>query len=230
MIERIPMLSIAECDAIAERVLGLDSFFSRRHDDLPSFTLGGAAYLDITAGGFPRYLITKSRGNKVLRRHFGELLERVASVLSSALGKDAFLTSRFALPGFHIFRHHPGIGRLAPVLHFDLQDYDLEIAGERRAMARRSFTVAVRMPKAGAGIEIWDLWHHEVADLPFDEARRLGAERRMDRHAYVLGELFLHTGDQLHQIDDSYPIEPGDDRITLQGHAIETDRGFEVYW
>ncbi len=202
MPDRIPILDRAACDGITARVFELERFWTRRHPDLPSFTLGATAYLDIPAGGMPRYLVTKSGGNKVLQRHFGELLHTVASALAGALGAPTFLSDRFALPGFHIYLHHPALARVEPIVHFDLQDLDLEIEGARRDGARCSFTVPIRIPAGGGGINVWELAYAEVAGLTADGARALAASRPVTRHEYQVGELFLHSGDQLHQNRD----------------------------
>lgn len=201
----------------------------RRHPELPSFTLGGAAYLDVPEGGVPRYLVAKSRGNKILARHFGWLHSLVAEALSNILDGPVYITSRFALPGFHIYGHHASLAELTPRVHWDLQDTRLPDweAAPRPPGERCSFTLPIRIPEGGAGVEIWDI---DAADFSFQEAVTRAAEQPPEYFAYETGALFVHTGDLLHRIANTCLPEPGEVRLTLQGHGRKSDQGWELYW
>src|SRR5262252_1829891 len=114
MPSRVPLLDTAACDRIYQRVLELEGHWIARHGELPSFTLGATAYLDVPRGGMHDYRINRSRGNRILIRHFNDLYASLTEVLSPALGRPAWLSDRLALPGFHIYRYHPDLVRLEP--------------------------------------------------------------------------------------------------------------------
>ena len=47
---------------------------------------------------------------------------------------------------------------------------------------------------------------------------------------YTVGKLFYHVGHILHQIIPGYKLQPGDRRITLQGHGIKCDGIWKIYF
>ena len=47
---------------------------------------------------------------------------------------------------------------------------------------------------------------------------------------YTVGKLFYHVGHILHQIIPGYNLQPGDRRITLQGHGIKCDGIWKIYF
>lgn len=229
MPDRISALTEAQCDEITAKVAELERFWVRRHPELPSFTLGGAAYLDVPEGGVPRYLVAKSRGNKILARHFGWLHELLAELMTELLDGPVFITPRFALPGFHIYGHHPSLAELSPRVHWDLQDTRLPAWENepRPAGERCSFTLPISIPEGGAGVDIWDI---SSADVSYAEAVAQAQEEAPRYFAYTQGELFVHTGDLLHKIASVCLPKPGELRLTLQGHGRKSDRGWELYW
>ena len=60
------------------------------------------------------------------------------------------------------------------------------------------------------------------------EAKRLNAEP--EYHPYRVGAMALHSGHQLHQIAPASVLVEGDERITLQAHAVPGEGGWIVYW
>ena len=59
-----PFLPPEECTRVEESVLGLERYWIRRHEELPSFTLGAACYLDVVRHGTPSYYRLAVRGNR----------------------------------------------------------------------------------------------------------------------------------------------------------------------
>ena len=207
----------------------LERFWTRRHPDLPSFTLGAAAYLDIPAGGMPQYLRTKMPGNKILASHFGALHERMIDALTQTLGEPVHLTDRFALPGFHIYGHDPNMVGLKPVIHWDLQDTRLPDweGKDRTSNEVLSFTLPIRVPTTGAGIKIWKI---HFGQFDYEEALLEAKRNEPELHSYAVGELFIHGGDLLHQISTETLPGPNEVRLTLQGHGRRGSSGWELYW
>jgi hypothetical protein len=222
----------AECGRIAAQVKALEPSWARRHEVLPSFTLGAAAYLDIPTAGLAAYRIRTARINPALRASFdpmyGALLEGLAQVLGAPTG----LSPRLALPGFHLFLHHPLLAQLMPSLHFDLQ-WNLLRWREAEAAPpehHRSFTVLIEAGEGGAGLWSWPIAHDPDRNLDERGLRRLVEGQPPVRHDYVLGEVFVHSGRLLHQIDPERSLLPGQARITLQGHAFFLDGTWILYW
>ena len=76
----------------------------------------------------------------------------------------------------------------------------------------------------------WPLAHEDARDLGERELRALIEGQAPLRHDYNLGELFVHSGRLLHQIDPERGLSPGQARITLQGHAFFSDGTWTLYW
>jgi hypothetical protein len=211
----VRMLDAAACTRAHELVTSMRRYWTSRHETLPSFTLGAACYLDVPDHGFDEYYRRLVRGNLLLLRRFGWLYEQLRLTLERELGATVNFTSRYALPGFHLFEGHPELRRLEPKAHVDLQDRDLdwEDGGARLPDTRMSFTVPITVPACGAGLWIWD-------------------ERQKDRryYAYTPGEMLLHSGDRVHQIANEHLPEPGEVRLTMQGHGRKTNDVWVLYW
>jgi hypothetical protein len=50
------------------------------------------------------------------------------------------------------------------------------------------------------------------------------------RHPYNVGALAMHSGYLMHQIGEIDAVYPGDERITLQGHALCQHGEWKLYW
>ena len=75
-----------------------------------------------------------------------------------------------------------------------------------------SFTLPIKLPVHGGGLSIWN------------------AKFEKERILYTPGEIFVHPGNLMHQIAGQPFVEPGDQRITLQGHGIKVDGKTILYW
>ncbi len=230
MLLRHQIFSEQACAALATKIEGLERLWTRRHDDLPSFTLGASAYLDLP-NGIPKYIAGGNRGNMMLKRHFADENLLLMAGLKKALDAPVFMTKRYAQPGFHIFKHHPDLEDLKPSMHWDLQEVQLpDYEGTPGPPGSRfSFTLPLRLPASGGGLQMWDALfdintHKEV--LKFHKE----TQPPSTHHAYALGEAFIHSGLMLHQIATATMPGPGEARVTWQGHGKKTDRGWELYW
>ena len=223
----LPVLSPRECDAIAERVHELRDYWILRQAGF--YTLCHAAYMDCRDPVTRlRYFENAPRLNGLLVDHFRPLYQSVIASLEAALGGRCTLAERQAIPGFHVWLGSgiPHRGFDVASVHFDLQYLDNGLCGDRRVTAREvvSLTLPVRLPRAGGGLNVWDVRYPEPAGSevwPFT---------RMARIRYKIGSLVLHTGHELHQIAPVKSIEDGDERICLQGHAIRQNEGWLLYW
>lgn len=217
---------------MAQAVRGLEGHWAQRHPVLPTFTLGAAAYLDVPASGLASYRIRAARTNPVLRTHFGAALDELVDALADVLGGPTRWAPRRALPGFHVFLFHPQLTAVAPSLHFDLQHHLLAWPEAVAASDadRCSFTVLIESGRRGAGLRTWPLTHAEHDGLDEAELLQRVRDRPPTAHRYELGELFVHPGSLLHQIDPTPGLDEGEARTTLQGHAVRLDGEWCVYW
>lgn len=226
-VRHLPILSPEECAAIANRVHELRGHWLPRQPGF--YTLGYATYMDCRDPvSRLRYFDDAPRLNEVLLDHFQPLYHSVIAALEEALGAPCELAKRQAIPGFHMWLGLgiPHLGFDVASVHFDLQYLDNGLCGIGWPMAADvvSLTLPMRLPKAGGGLNIWDIRHPEPAGYdvwPFT---------RMSRVRYNAGSLVLHTGHELHQIAPVERIEDGDERICLQGHAIRQDGRWLLYW
>lgn len=227
---RLPLLDAAECARALETVLAHREAWTARLPGAPFYTLGAASYLDAAAGAAPYYAVAAEL-NPLLERGFGWLYERLLPALASHLGADAAFEPRAARPGFHVFLAHPSFGRPLARIHFDLQYLNLEWDGGRDLSRPVSFTLPVRLPRAGAGLNTWNIAKPEYDAMTPGQRERIGDDHPPDRVPYEEGVLVCHSGTLLHQIAPaSRPMDPDDMRVTLQGHALPGEGGYRVYW
>jgi hypothetical protein len=93
-----------------------------------------------------------------------------------------------------------------------------------------SFTLPISMPKEGGGLNLWDLQYDEVKGSDAQTFQDLAKSRHRHLHSYTVGELFVHEGDRLHEIDASRAPAPDEARITMQGHGRLEGGSWTLYW
>lgn len=228
---RHPFLEPDSAAAIAKLVHEAERFWIRRHPTAGSFTLGAACYLDVPTDGIQTYYRRATAGNSILRRRFSGILEETRKKFEEIFGEKFEYTSRFALPGFHIFRGGEGFESLEPKIHFDLQDLDLDWDddGARPEDARLSFTIPVELPASGAGLWVWDVEYSNVQGMTREQVLATSPSPPT-LMPYALGALVIHSGDRLHQIAKTELGSADEARITLQGHARRTNGTWLLYW
>jgi hypothetical protein len=234
MITSLELLSREDCARIVGRVKELREHWISRGQS-PSFfhTLGVASYLDEPAD----YRARAGALNAVLRDHFSWVYDRLLDFLTHRLRRPAVMADGLGHPGFHIWEE-PGIFlRPEASVHFDLQyerafGRDVEGADYDRPL---SFTVPLRLPQRGGGLNVWDVDYARF--LRFREhtgARLKPADLPVlldrIRHPYSVGAIAMHSGHLLHQIGEVDQVFPGDERITLQGHALLCGGEWKLYW
>jgi hypothetical protein len=238
MLTQILLLDPRECDRVSDEVCDLRSqWIPRGRQPTSFFTLGVASYQDLPspAEDFPRrdYYREAPIFNALILNRFGWLLRRVQGALEALLGASTRFRPHLGVPGFHIF-DSPAIPTTdVASIHFDLQ-YQLVNWGDGAPLPDDadplSFTLPVRLPKGGGGINGWDLTYEErVRGRHFDIASLLGS-RCKTFHPYSLGMLAIHSGHRLHQIAGVADVRPADQRITLQGHGLRRGDEWVLYW
>lgn len=201
-----------------------------------AFTLGRAAYLDFCSGDQPErdYLIQAPIDNGQLMAEFGDMYDRVRRVFEVQLGSPVIYTEKFAIPGFHIFFGSAIASAASAPVHFDGQYQYLPWDSELDPVPPISFTLALRMPTVGAGLDVWHITPDDV-----QRAASFGMETELDRlkdrklksyYPYRLGSLTVHSGLLLHRIADLPGISDDDQRITLQGHGVRIHGTWHLHW
>jgi len=227
----LAVLDVAECEEVRRLVHALKGAWMQRAP-LPFFTLGAATYMDANGGRRTNYGELACRLNPVLHEHFGWLHDRVQRELSTLLGLPVLSAPRLALPGFHIFLAHPAFTQPLASVHLDLQyqEHDWATLGEPDYDHPLSFTLAVTLPEAGSGLLTWPQGIADARRLPRADFATLLAREPPTFVPYTLGTMVVHDGHLVHQIAPLSRVAPGDERITLQGHALRCGDAWYAYW
>jgi hypothetical protein len=216
-ISEFEMLQPSACADWAERVMDLRAQWTARHVSLPFFTLGMAAYLDAVPSAAspgrqaPYYAdVLRRHHNRMLRAHFGPLLELVCDALGRWAERSAHCSDETSsLPGFHIHLAHPVFTQPVASRHRDLQ-FQRVFPGRAIAPSRvLTFTLALSLPE-GAGLNMW-------------------SGDQVHFHPYRLGHMAVHSGLLPHQAV-LFPGASEQPRIMLQGHALIDDGTLLLYW
>jgi len=229
--QSLAVLDAGECERLRRLVHALKPAWIQRAP-LPFFTLGAATYLDANGGRRAHYAALAGRLNPILQEHAGWLHDRIQSALASHLGQPVAPAPGLALPGFHIFLAHPAFTRPLASVHLDLQyqEHAWEALGPPDLDHPLSFTLAVALPAAGSGLLTWP---RGIADARRMAKADFAATLACDPPTFVpykVGSMIVHDGHLVHQIAPLPRVSPGDERITLQGHAIRCGNTWYAYW
>lgn len=230
--DSLPVFSPEECERAHATVLALRDHWVQRHETVPFFSLGAASYLDASHGRFAEYQAKVRQLNPILAGAFSWLYQRFAAVLSDYTGEPCLYDDEIAYPGFHVFLEHEEADSSGS-MHYDLQADNIDWSAYRRVdhSHQISFTLAVRLPASGSGLYVWNLNDELLRRMsPEERKRHIDLNRQPMYHPYVVGEVVVHSGHYLHQIARIRRMAPGDERITLQGHAAWTEKGWVLYW
>jgi len=231
VIETSDFLTADECTQIATTVDRLRAFWEKTSPYGRSFVLGAASYIHAIGGAGPPYHDRARRLGPIMCEQLGWMYARLTTSLAKVLRAPVVLADGLAPPGFHLFIWEPAIAQLRCSVHCDLQfeAHDFTRYGTPDLEHPLSFTVAIRVPAAGAGLNVWDVTREDPRS-----ARKAGGVRELEslppRHVgYRLGELTMHSGLRFHQIGPM-AMTPGESRVTLQGHAIRCGDTWQTYW
>lgn len=231
----VPVADGDECAGWAARVEALRAHWRPRNGE-GFYTLGCATYLDVCNSDTPDldYYDRLRDSNALLDAEFGDLLERVRDALERTLGRPARFVLGLARPGFHVFERDGIAVHAGANAHFDLQHQRLRFPRPIREDEAVSFTLAIKLPVAGGGLDTWNVVPRDLERLarlgrPID-LQGMTRTKPMIRHDYTVGAMAIQIAPILHRIGPSPRREPGDQRITLQGHGVLDDEGWVLYW
>jgi hypothetical protein len=230
----IQVFTTQECTEIVSRLERLRPKWLTRQRGFATF--GVATYLDVMCSNCPdeTYYRRLSVWNKLLMQEFGEELERIGTVLSQQLKAPTRYESAVALPGFHIFEDGGLCTMEQPSMHFDLQHRSLRWPFGPISDEVISFTVTIKLPHLGGGLDIWDVMEEDITRLERLGRRitmeQLGQLKPVRRHKYYIGIMALQLKPMMHRISAIQERFPGDQRITLQGHGVREQDSWVLYW
>lgn len=233
------ILSEKQCAEVYATIQSLKEHWITRGEEPASFfTLGTASYLDFLnlpdfAGD---YYNRAKQYNPLLKKHFSQIYELVKNSLEEQLQAPVSYHPEFALPGFHIWETPAIFTKSTASVHFDLQYQNLNWQDKENIDFQRtiSFTLPIKLPHLGGGLNVWDLTYEEYTDGR--DPNYLGDVEVMKRfrnktvHPYNVGNIVIHGGHSLHQISAIAQVYPGDERITLQGHGVYHNGQWLLYW
>lgn len=247
----LAILTAQECAQVRASVEALQDHWIQRHPVLPFYTLGASNYFDLAYLAEPPYAEIASTANPALRRELGWLYERLADVLSRQLQAPVVYAQALALPGFHIFlthkafehpraltyqawmqhRHDPET--LSNPIHCDTPHvlFDWGLRRDQIDFDNPiSITLAIALPSSGAGMVVWDLHRNDTLKLSQDQLLHQLETGARQLHTYRVGHCAVHSGFHYHQIAPFWNVQPGDVRITLQGHGLRCQGQWRLYW
>lgn len=226
LVLNVPVLTADECARVLEAILERRSLWiPRRPGAYAFYTLGAASYLDSAD-----YYEKAARFNAELERGFSWLYDRVLRVLGEALRCRVQLEPRAARPGFHIMPPTSEMTVPEGNRHFDAQFMRIAWEGDVDFSTPLSYTLAVRLPASGGGLNLWSISRPEYNGMDADSRARFNRDTPPEYVPYREGHLVCHSGLRLHAGAASYATERSQVRVTLQGHALRRDDHYFLYW
>lgn len=222
------LFSAADCDDIQRRVIDLREHWIQR-SNRGFYSLAAASYLD-APGRRDEYLECARKTNPILLDQFSDVYAIVISFFEKLLFAPVLITNEAAVPGFHIFELDRCGSRGDPAAmraHFDLQW--MHAFPGWQPDATLSFTVAIEQPPNGAALEVWTLTYANAV-MSATPAQKWAASHPGRRLHYIDGGITVHDGNVLHAIGSRPPGDPPGRRLTLQGHGVQFEGRWMLYW
>lgn len=227
IVQQDDFLTPAECAQLSQTVLSLESHWEPRLGPYQFATLGCAAYLD----GESDYREKSASLNPLLRETFFDIYERLRIYFSRILEGEVYYDEAYSYPGFHLFHFQENDifdDKAADRAHFDYQFAKVFPDFARTQSSPLTFTVPIQEPSSGSSLEMWDLRPEGHAEINYEHKKYAHAHPSKTVH-YALGRIFTHDGLNLHAMGQIAPGTTGR-RMTLQGHAFRSERGWLLYW
>ncbi|WP_427158674.1 hypothetical protein ACQFX9_22600 [Aliinostoc sp. HNIBRCY26] len=230
MLTQIELLTEEESRKVYQTVHELKENWIQRHPLLPFYTLGLASYIDVPQDK-PGYYKQAKYHNSILRDRLGWLYTKLANILEEHLQAPITYPENLALPGFHIFLSHPVFTQPVGSIHFDKSYmFHWEPTKDVDFSHPISFTLTISLPKNGGGLNVWDVEFAEAKQLNNSDLEKLAHQCHKTFYPYQVGSLVLHSGHAIHQIAPATNLQPGDERITLQGHGVRYQNCWQLHW
>ena len=244
-----PLLSEEECGRVRTGIDTLRKEWIQRHPSSPFFTLGTTNYFDITYNPLLPYYRMAARLNPILRGEFGWLYDKLRIHLEERLSAPVEFRDGLALPGFHIFLHDQTFQNpqdmthrewffskgkkevVGNAIHCDTAHLVVNWEGYQQDNEKPiSITLPIEMPTSGTGLNHWDFGQEATAHLDPKDQREYILAQPKQFFPYVNGEVVIHDGLRYHQMAAMREMQPGEARITLQGHGVKCNGTWQLFW
>lgn len=228
------LMSPEMADDLAESVLSQREQFIPRG---PGFaTLGRAIYLDVankSAVQQAQYFKCLEANNQLLEKLFGWVQAALIEKFERNFGGPVRAAEGLAVPGFHIFEKDGISTGLGDMPHFDQQWRHVEWPAPLDVDKLVSLTLAARLPHEGGGLERWPITEQDVLrDGVTDRFKDMKWLRSQPSQIqpYEPGFVYVQLNPRLHRIAPVAHIHPGDQRISMQAHAVFSQNEWLLYW
>ena len=245
------MFSKEECEEIVNKLVEKQDKWENRSPKGNFFmSYGALTYLDAVGGvaddkehdqfrntdrSIPNIYAQKANYfNKMMVKDFDWMYRKIWGYYQMKFHKPVIF--QLALPGFHIFQtaeqlNHKDVKNLATI-HVD-QPHTSHNWGEE-VLAVSSFTIAVDLPKCGAGLNIWknDDMFKNVNTVFYNKMSKkdqIKITKTAEYFPYKLGYIYEQNGMLRHQITCNGDVTEGERRVTVQGHLVETNKEIIIY-
>lgn len=222
LIQEIKVLALDECESVRKSVRELEPIW-----DTDRYRLGaGISYYKPPVF----YYATSRRTNPILQKHFGWMYDKLLKTFAESFNCSVAYRDDLALPGFNIYCGPIDFETVNYNVHVDLQFMDLNWSPPNSAdfQTTMSFTLPIASPACGSGLNIWPITQNDISEDEIDSGEKLREEHAIYQQ-YTLGFATIHDGKHYHQMSIAKNRQPGDERITLQGHGVKQDGVLIVY-
>jgi hypothetical protein len=239
----------AECASVRAALEELRPHWIQRHPVAPFYTMGASNYFDIAFNPVLPYYRMAARYNAMLLEHLGWFYTKLTEAIAEHLGEPAAYRQNLALPGFHIFLSDKSFAQpkelthlewfrakgkedvVGSAMHCDTAHHVVDWGGSEVDLANPiSITISIVLPQAGAGLQYWDFGLEKTDGLPQAALREMLIQSPRHYHPYRVGGMAIHSGLRYHQMAPMPDMEPGDERITLQGHGVRCQGVWQLFW
>ncbi len=248
-IEKFNIYTQEESHRIAKTVLTLKKHWISRHPKYPVFSFGAVNYYDIPGYTQLPYVENVKKSNPVLWKHFEWMYKKLIIKLEEILTEPVGFDKQLALPGFHIFEFHDVFRSPEAVSHHEFfrrrddpdaypgvpvhVDTPYLVIGWGHDVDLKnpiSFTLGIQLPKTGSGLKVWNLRLSDTINKSENEIWEKIENSTHKIYKYDPGTLVLHDGKNYHQAWCGENINPGEMRLTLQGHGVFCRGKWILYW
>ncbi len=192
----------------------------------------GAAGIGASEQRLPDHEARLKTHNEFMRSVFPDLLEKLKHHFESILGRPCFFADELSYPGFHIFAIPPRTVR--PLwFHYDdarsILENEYQQFGVTKSSRQLTFTCLLDSPPGlTAGLLYFPDQKMGFKVMSSGVSRQSDLEKFATFHEYSLGEMNFYER-PVHSVYGRNDSDFYVDRVTLQGHIVETKTGLLMF-